>query len=93
MQSLQLVGLISILAIGLAGRILDQITDIELWKLVSVSLLVLVALLMVLTYLVSRVEQTSFRALFRRTQRAVAIDIRTSPARLRQRIRSTGNRR
>ena len=84
---LQLIGVISNSAILITMRILARTSVIDLWKLLTIGFAAMVALVAVLAYLVSRVEQISFTTLIRRTNRAMVADLRRSPSRLRQRVR------
>ena len=84
---LQLIGVISNLAILIAMQILARTSVIDFWKLLTIGFAAMVTLVGVLAYLVSRVEQISFTTLIRRTNRAMVADLRRSPARLRQRVK------
>ncbi len=83
---LQLIGVISNLAVATTIAVLSRTSVIDSWKLVTIGFATWIGLIVVLTFLVSRVEQISLKTLIRRSNSVMVADLRSSPARLRGRL-------
>ena len=85
---LQLIGVISNLAIAITMQVLSRTSVIDLWKLLTIGFAAMIALIAVVAFLVSRVEQISFTTLILRTNKEMVADLTGSPARLWRRVRN-----
>jgi len=91
-ERLQLIGVVLTVAILIAIRVLVRTSSIDFWKLLAAGFASMFAVVALIGFLVSRVEQIPFRTLIRRINREVVADLKGSPERLRKRVRDAVDR-
>jgi ACR3 family arsenite efflux pump ArsB len=86
---IQFVGVVLLIGIMIAMKVLASSEVIDGWTLPLVGLSAMVALVALVGFVVSRVEQRPYREVMSSSLRGAAKNVKGSPARLRQRVDDT----